>query len=322
MFRVVTIGPNGLPRRGGEELLAEPPTDGTLTWIDIEGHTPEAERFLEGQGFHPLAVEDTFTSQHQPKVEDYGTYLFVIVRGIDFNSRDSGLETIKIAAFLSSGRLITCHRKPLRSVDSIHKRICDGGFVPGGSRNTGHLFYQICDELMDRYFPLVDEIDERLEQLEEEIFDRPKPGQLVTLLDLRRRLSTLRRVMLPHRQVFNHLATPGASDYIDPQDALYFRDVMENVFRLGDAIDQQRDLVVSTKDTYLSAVGQRTNDIMKVLTLMSVILLPMSVLTGLYGMNFARMPGTDNPLGFWAVVMAMVGVATGLVWVFRKKGWF
>jgi|CXWL01.1.fsa_nt_gi magnesium transporter len=322
MFRVVTIGPDGFPRQGGTKLLSEPASDGTLVWIDIERHSPEAERFLEEQGFHPLAIEDTFTSQHQPKVEDYGTYLFVIVRGIDFDSKEAGLETVKLAAFIAGGRLVTCHRKPLRSVDAVHHRLCEGGFVPGGSRNPGHLFYQLCDEMIDRYFPIVDEIDDGLEKLEEEIFERPKPHQLVGLLELRRRLSTLRRVMLPHRQVFNHLATPGASDYIAAQDALYYRDVMENVYRLGDAIDQQRDLVVSTKDTYLSAVGQRTNDIMKLLTLVSVILLPMSVLTGLYGMNFEVIPGAHEPSGFWWIVLGMTAIATGLVWFFRKKRWF
>lgn len=322
MFRVISIGPDGFPRHGSLEVLTEPPAEGTLVWIDIGVNNPEAERFLEVQGFHPLAIEDTFTLHHQPKVDDYGNYLFVIVRGIDFNTDDSSLDTLKLAAFLSPGRLVTCHRKPLRSVEAIHKRLCEGGFVPGGSRNPGHLLYQLCDEMIDRYFPIVDEIDDGLEILEEEIFKKPKPEQLATILELRRRLSTLRRVMLPHRQVFNHLATPGASDYIDSQDALYFRDVMENVYRLGDAIDQQRDIVTSTKDTYLSAVGQRTNDIMKVLTLVSVILLPMSVLTGLYGMNFDIIPGAHNPAGFWAVLGGMVAVGGALIGLFHRKGWF
>jgi magnesium transporter len=322
MIKVVVIGPDGLPRSGGVEQLSLPTPERPLVWIDIEGETPEAHQLLESKKFHPLAIEDTFTQQHQPKVDDYGHYLFVIVRGIDFNVGNGELDTIKLAAFISQGRLVTYHRKPLRSVDAVHKRLCEGGFLPEGSRNAGHLFYLVADEMMDRYFPIVDEIDERLEQLEEDIFEKPKPGQLVSLLELRRRLSTLRRVMLPHRQVFNHLATPGASDHIDSQDAIYFRDVMETVYRLGDAIDQQRDLVVSTKDTYLSAVGQRTNDIMKVLTLVSVILLPMSVLTGLYGMNFDKIPGASNPFGFWEIVLAMLGVAGGLVYLFRKKGWF
>ena len=128
--------------------------------------------------------------------------------------------------------------------------------------------------------------------------------------------------MLPHRQVFNHLATSGASlPYLDTQSALYFRDIYDNVFRLADAIDQQREALGNAKDTYLSVVSQRTNDIMKVLTLFSAILLPLTFIAGVYGMNFENMPELHSRYGYFAVLGIMVSVGVGLVAWFRHKRW-
>lgn len=320
MFRVARFDPDGSVHTGDLHLLDAPRPEGSSLWVDIESFERQTQDLLEGRGYHPLAIEDTVTFAHQPKVESYPSYLFLIVRGVDFNEISSRLETLKLACFLESDVLVTVHRAPLQSVQAVWDGLRDGSSV--SRRGADHLLYRLMDELMDRYGPIVDQVAEEIEQLEEEIFESQSPEQLERVLALRRRLATLRRVMLPHRQIFNHLATPESTDWIDPEERLYFRDVFDNVLRLADAIDQQRDQLASAKDTYLSMVGQRTNDVMKVLTLFSAILLPMSVLTGLYGMNFEVMPGTGAADGFWVVLGAMAVVGCLLVAVFWRRGWF
>jgi magnesium transporter len=311
---------DGSVRCGGEELLADALSEGAWQWIDIEGQDSRTEAWLLGQGYHALAVEDTLTLFHQPKLEEYDGYLFAIVRGIDFNKRDEDLGTLKLASFLDGTRLVTFHKAPMRSVEAVRQKISASGKAPQGG--PCRLLYLIWDQLIDYYFPVVDDTAEEIETLEEQIFDAPESSQLQRILTLRRRLATLRRVMLPHRQVFSHLA--GSSShlpYIDAQSALYFRDIYDNVFRLADAIDQQREALGNSKDTYLSVVGQRTNDIMKVLTLFSAILLPLTFIAGVYGMNFENMPELHSRYGYFATLATMLVVGISLVAWFRHKRW-
>jgi magnesium transporter len=316
--RVVRFGANGLPQAGGLELVAEAPP-GCSLWIDIEGDTPEHRQLLAGMGFHPLAVEDAFTAEHQPKLEEYEEFLFVIVRGVDASrEQEADLPTLKLAAFLDRQRLVTYHRGPLRSVRAVRERTCQT--AKPLHRGLDLLFYEICDEMMEHYFPLLDEIADEIEGLEDEIFAHPREGQLERLQALRRRLATMRRVTLPHRQVFNHLAT-GSPEAVDAQDALYFRDVFDKVLRLADAIDQQREMLTAAKDTYLSVLSQRTNEVMKFLTIFSSIMLPLSLIAGIYGMNFTHMPELASRWGYPLALAAMGLVAVVLVGFFRHRGW-
>lgn len=308
----------GEVRAGGPELLAEADA-AACAWIDLEGHGAPIEKQLSEFGFHPLAVEDTLTLEHQPKIEEYAGHLFVIVRGIDFNRSHTRLNTLKLAAFIEERRLVTFHRSAMRSVAGVRQRILDSRRAPPGG--PMQLFYSICDQIIDHYFPVLDKVAEEVEKIEEDIFVDPSQAHLQRLLELRRRLATLRRVMLPHRQVFNHLAN-AKTPHVDDSTALFFRDIYDNVLRLGDAIDQQRDLLASTKETYLSVLGQRTNEVMKVLTLFSAILLPLSVIAGVYGMNFENMPELATRWGYFAVLALMAGVAGGLILWFRRRGWF
>lgn len=318
MIQVALFDSQGRAQFGGPELLQVERSEGTSIWIDIEGRSSQYEQFLLEQGFHPLAVEDTFTLQHHPKLQEYDGYLFLIVRGIDMGRQRQRLETLKLAAFLDRRRLVTCHRAPMRSVAAIRQKIQESGHLPKGG--TTHLLYLICDEMVDHYFPVLDEIGREIEALEESIFAEPTQEHLEQILEIRRRLSTLRRVMLPHRQIFNHLAA-AKTPYIDEQETLYFRDVYDNVFRLADALDHQRDQLTSAKDTYLSVVSQRTNEVMKVLTLFSATLLPLSCIAGIYGMNFEYMPELELRYGYFGILGFMGLVAGSLLAWFWRKGW-
>lgn len=233
-----------------------PGEDGSLIWIDIEGQSEENRALVGGMGFHPLAVDDTFTLAHQPKLEEYEDFLFVIVRGIDADLSQSRLITLKLVAFLTAGRLVTFHRAPLHSVSAIYTKLSETGRAPRGG--LVHLLYMIYEEMIGYYLPRIEENNDALENLEAQIFVRPREDHLASILRLRRQLSALRQVMVPHRQIFIHLST-GSSDLIDAQEALYFRDIYDEVIRLSEAIDLQREQLSSARDTYLSVISQRTN---------------------------------------------------------------
>jgi len=318
MIHVSLFHPDGTLTAGSRELLAEPLPEGTKAWIDIQGHSRDHERLLTEMGFHPLAVEDTFTLEHQPKLEEYDDFLFIIVRGIDSNISRGRLATLKLVCFLTETRLVTFHRASMRSVEIMRTRLRETVRSPRGG--LPHLLYLIYEEMISHYFPVLEEIVSELEDLEVEIFAHPREDHLASVLRLRHHLSTLRQVMLPHRQIFNHLAT-GGTELVNNQEALYFRDVYDEVMRLSEAIDVQREQLSSVRDTYLSVISQRTNEVMKMLTVISAILLPMTVITGIYGMNFKHMPEIQSSWGYPAALGLMATVATTMLWWFRKKGW-
>ncbi|MGH7338255.1 MAG: magnesium/cobalt transporter CorA, partial [Myxococcota bacterium] len=322
MIRVTRFEADGSVRCGGDELLTpQDPAHGAI-WIDLEGPDPRFEPFLVECGFHPLAIEDTFTLQHQPKVEEYGDTFFVLARGLDFNLGEpretEEIGTLKLAAFLSKRRLVTLHRAPLKSVNLVFARLDESkrAFPEGAAQ----ILWSICDEMMDLYAPLIDQIAEEIDAVEEQVLSDPQREHLERILDLRRRFATLRRNVLPHRQVFGHLASTRSGP-IDEVAALNFRDTQDNVVRLADSIEQQRDLLSNVKDTYLSVVAQRTNDIMRVLTVFSAVLLPLSLVAGIYGMNFERMPELHEPWGYPMALGVMAAITVGLLLWFRRKKW-
>ena len=320
-MRIMLFEADGAVRCGGAELLSAALDPGSAGWIDLLAETEVAEKLLSEQGFHPLAIEDTFTLHHQPRVEEYADHLFVIVRGIDFNSDKAveELQTLKLAAFLRANLLVTLHRAELKSVRLVRTRVEESGrALPGG---VVQLLWSICDEMIDLYFPIVDDIGSRIESLEQEILNNAERQHLQSILDLRRKLGVLRRTMLPHRAVFNHLAN-SRDALFDATASLNFRDTLENVLRLTDAVDQQRDQLLNVKDTYLSVISQRTNEIMKVLTLFSAIMLPLTFIAGVYGMNFEHMPELASPYGYFGVLGVMGVVAATMVVWFRSRKWF
>lgn len=318
MIRVVHIAPDGRVESGGVELL-ERRRDGAL-WIDIEGFEAESQEFLRRRrGLHPLAVDDAFAQQHQPKVEEFDDLLFLIVRGIDFNQQSESVRTLKLAAFLRPGELVTVHRAPLRSVETVLESVTGGRVtVTGGAQQ---LLYLLTNQIVELYLPLLDKMTEKIEALEDDIFDQPGENHLEAILDLRRELATLRRVTQPHRQIFGHLANAG-SEHVDEEHISYFRDVYDKVFRVTDALDQLRDHLASLRDTYLSLVSHRTNEVMKTLTVISAVLLPLTFLAGLYGMNFQWMPELHFRYGYPVLLGVMLAVGGGLIWWFKRRGWF
>jgi len=295
---------------------------GGFAWIDLEAPTDRELRLLEDPfGFHPLAIEDCLTPDHQPKVESFGSHLFLIARGLDFNPPVEGFQTIKLAAFLGPGYLVTYPRRPMRSVGAVLDRfrtVRDDAAVPPGPTR---LLAQILDQMIEYYFPVLEAVEEELDDLEEAIFLGTSGTEtLDRLLKARRKVVEVRRTISPHREVFSRISR-GEFPQVEETSLVFWRDLFDSVHRLTEEADSYRELLGSTLDAHLSMASQRLNEVMKVLTIFATIMLPLTFIVGVYGMNFDYIPELHWRYGYFAVWAVMVAVVAGLLRFFRRRGW-
>lgn len=297
------------------------PDSPDIIWIDLEEPTAEELTVLEDPfAFHPLAIEDCLTPEHQPKVEDFGPYLFFIFRGIDFNAPAGELRTLKLAAFLGPNHLVTYHRRPMRSVAAVHSKHAQArGYVR--LRGVAYLLYEILDHLVDLYFPVFEKLEDEMDAIEAELFSDCGPEALDKILATKRQVANIKRAMAPHREVFGRISR-GEFEEIPAQDVVFYRDLYDSTVRLTETADTYRDLLSGLFDAYLSIVSHRLNEVMKILTIFATIMLPLTFIAGVYGMNFETMPELEWRYGYFAVWGVMIAVASGMLWHFHRKGWF
>ncbi len=308
-------------RQGGRELIDQwKAGSGTKMWVDIECPSKdELEPLLETRfGFHELAAEDALSVNTLPKYDRFRSYDFFIFRAVDMNLGAHGSQTFKLAAFLNSEFLFTVHREEMSAANHVYGRLpADKRILANG---TDFLLYSIVDHMVDGHFPLLDSIEERVDNLQDEIFKNAQPAHLDELLHLKRDVNVLRRISLPQRELLNQISR-GDAQFVQQQHLIYFRDVYDHMFRISETIDVERDLMAGTMDAYLSVVANRTNDIMKVLTILSVVMLPITAIAGIYGMNFVHMPELQWLHGYaFAIGLMALTAATLLTWFYRK-GW-
>ncbi|MBK5258741.1 MAG: magnesium/cobalt transporter CorA [Thermoanaerobaculia bacterium] len=289
-------------------------------WIDVTGPTQEdIEPLLEEWfRFHELAAEDALSPNTLPKYDSFDRYDFFVFRTTALNIAAHGVETEKLACFMGKNFLFTIHKNPLDSIDLVWGRLPQD--VRMMERGVDFVLYSVLDSLVDRHFPLIDEIEERLDQIHELIFSNPTQGLLDELLDFKRDLNILRRQSLPQRELLNQISR-GGSRFIRQEHLIYFRDLYDHMYRIGESIDIEREMATSTMEAYLSVIANRTNDIMKVLTIFSSILLPINFIAGIYGMNFEFMPELHWKYGYLWAALLMAAIAAGMLSWFGKKGW-
>jgi len=294
---------------------------GQRIWIDLERQTPDADALLtDVLKLHPLTIEDIWADRSRPKIDDFDGYLYVIVHGIGAAKHDK-LQTVEIDVVIGPNWLVTHDPAGLVS-DDIGTELDHSARVL--SKGVAWLAHALLDRAVDLYMPVIDELDAEIEQLENDTLDHagtPR-GQavLIRILAFKRRLQQLRRMGVHQREILLRLSR-GELDEI-PSDALpFFRDVYDHFLRINDISEGYRDLVTSALDAYLSVQSNRMNEIMKTLTLMSTVMLPLTFIVGLYGMNFKHMPELDWAWGYPAVIGAMVLVVTGILFWFRHRGW-
>lgn len=292
-------------------------------WIDLTAPT-EAEymQVLEGIfHFHPLAIEDTIQDVHVPKVDDYGSYLYLVFHTFALGDERMDIESREMDIFLGANYLVTGHSRNSRTIDEMWA--VDYHREHGLARGTAILLYEMLDRQLDSYSPLLDEFEDHVEELGDVIFTasvRDDNRILNDILTAKTSALRLRRIMLPQREVLNRLAR---GDYgVIPHDAqIYFRDVYDHLVRFSDLVESMRDLVNSTTTTFLSITNNRLNEIMKVLTVISTIFIPLSFLAAVYGMNFRYMPELDTPWAYPLVWVSFFAIAGGMLYHFRRRRW-
>lgn len=292
--------------------------DARPLWVDVEAPTPEEMKELgERFGLHRLAVEDSLHLDQRPKLEEYPNHLFLVVHGFRAKAGEVGdLELEEMHIFLGPDWVLTVHELPSPSVRDARKRVeADAAGTIG--RGVDYLAYLVADAVVDQNFPLLDQFDLVLENLEDEIFHHAEKAQLERLFELKRSLVSLRRVLSPQRDVIGLLSRRG-TPHIQDRTVLYFRDVYDHLIRLHEQLDAARDLVSTNIEGYLSMVANRTNDITKQLTLISTIFLPLSFITGFFGQNFDVL--SSRPF-FVLMIASVIGIPVGLLLWIRQKHW-
>lgn len=326
MVRSVFITPDHVKKLNltiDEMRLAIQQVDGLL-WVDlIEPDDNEVTLVLQDIfHFHPLTIEDSISNGYQtPKIDDFGHYIFIIMHAIQAQNIYSELTTVEVNLFLGDNYLVSMvHDQSSLPIENIWKRIeRDDRLLTNGS---DFLCHGILDAIVDDYMPVLDQIDDELDKLEDLVLERPLPHLLSNLLNIKHSLIFLRRVISPQREVMNRLSRDEYS-MIDQQSRIYFRDVYDHLVRFQDLIESLRDVVGSAMDIYLNSTSLRLNEIMKALTVVSTIFLPLSFVAGVYGMNFiVQYPAYELNYGiaiFWGICAT---ISISMLLFFKRRGWF
>ncbi len=294
--------------------------EGGRFWLDATNlDQDEAHALLAGVfGFHPLAVEDAVHFGQRPKVDAYDDFALLVV----FGATAVG-ALVEVHCFYTERFLVTVHRDPCPALDELATRLSQGR-LPGAGPDHAMLLHRVVDTLVDGYFPVLEAIDDDIDELEDDILRRPTDEQLGALFDLKRSLIALRKVVTPQRDMFAGLLSgrevlPGMT----PDAERYFRDLYDHLIRIGDLVDSYRDLVSGALDTHLSTVSNRLNAVMKQLTIIATVFLPLSFLTGFFGQNFGWMVRRlgSLPVFVGLGIGAQLATVVALMVLFRHRGW-
>ena len=291
-----------------------------LLWVDVERPSPEETNLLgEGFGLHPVIVETCREKTANPLVHDYETYLFLVLHAVDFRAEQERVATSELDIVWGRHVVLTYHRLPLRSVSQL-REMFGNGLGSLMARGTDFFVHALVDRVIDNFQPALERMDHLIENCEKQIFVEPTDEVLQRLLGLRRSAAHLIRVATAQRDVVGRMVR-GEFPQISKQAMAYWRDAYDHLVRMAQAVETQRDLIVSARDAYLSVVSNRMNEVMKVLTIIATIFIPITFVAGIYGMNFEWMPELRQWWAYPAVLGVMAVVAAGMLVYFRRKRW-
>ncbi len=301
------------------KLLAD---ETNVVWVDMEAPTAADEKVLSDVfHFHPLTIEDARETRNQPKVEAFPEYLFFIFQGVKVDDTSARNFVLKeLDGYLGKNYVVTYHHENFKSIDEIKKQVRSSPF--SCSHGADYLLHQILDQLVDLYMPVVDDFDTLINRLEARVLT-VKSGNtevLMEIMNLKRSVARLRRISTKQLQSFYRLAH-GEFPFISQKNLPFFRDVQDHLQRISDLSESYRDLVSGLLDIHLSVVANRTNDVMKLLAVFSAIILPLSLIAGIYGMNFDNIPELHTRNGYFVTMFVMFIIAAGLIVYFWRKGW-
>ena len=294
-----------------------------LTWVDFFDEPPDAcARILSDVfHFHPLAIDDALKQSHVPRIDDWEAYLYIVLHAIAFDpAAEQMLTSIELDIFAGPNYVVTHREQAMESLDRVWTGCAKDDRVMG--KGAGRLLYHLVDEIVAGHMPVVDAIDEEMDRIEDAILSSPGPRSLPAVLRIKRALLHLRRIVAPQRETLNRLARDQLSA-IPAQERVYFRDVYDHLVRLYDIVEGLRDLAVGALDTYLSVINNRMNEVMKTFTLITTLFMPISFVTGFFGMNFfspSDPPSWTGRFVLGAVCGAVVLVpALMYVWLRRRR---
>ncbi|HNR01018.1 MAG TPA: magnesium/cobalt transporter CorA [Anaerolineaceae bacterium] len=296
--------------------------DGFL-WVSLESaDESEINSILGGLfGFHPLAIEDCLSPGYQvAKIDDFTDYIFLITHAIKTDEHLDSLTPLELDLFLGRNYLVTCYTdSEMPAVENTWRLLKRDDRI--SKNGADFLCHTILDAIVDEYMPLIDQMESEVEWIEDSAMEKPTPATLQRLLSLKHSIMSLRRIIAPQREVMNRLSRDEFSQ-IDTQSLIYFRDIYDHLVRIQDLADIIRDIVSGALDIYLNSTSLRLNEIMKALTIVSTVFLPLSFITGAFGMNFLHIPGAQSINGFFITCAILVGLGVAMLLYFRKRHWF
>jgi len=293
----------------------------SVTWVNVDSvHVPGVlDTFGKVMGFHPLMLEDILHTDQRPKYEDYGDYIFFVLKILDYDPNKNDITIEQLSLVLGENYVISFQEHPGDPFDPVRERIRQS---VGRIRKSppDYTAYALMDSVVDGYFDVLEKIGDRIETIESILASNPKPDTLRMIHELRRELIFLRKSVWPLREVIASMQRSD-SPLLHETTELFLRDLHDHVIRVADSIDTYRDMLSSMQDVYLSSISNRTNEIMKVLTLFSSIFLPVTFITGIFGMNFRNFPELEWQYGLQATLAIMVLLGVGMYLFFKYKKW-
>lgn len=296
------------------------PSSGASVWVDLAAPDARESAILASVfGFHELAIEDALSESHHPKIEPYEGYLYLILHGIDFLAAEQQFATQDTDFFLGPNYLVTVHPETARTIPAVRDMLGRNHRIL--SEGAPALLHRIVDAMFEHYRPEIEKLEDRIDAVEKEVFDGAPPDIVRRMLDLKRDIAALRRIVIPQRDVVGRLARREFA-VIDNEIAYRFRDVYDQLVRMTDEALIFQDRINGLLEAHVSNVSNRLNEVMKVLTVIATIFMPLTVLTGAYGMNVGlpSFPGGAGAQFWWVFGIMLVASAGMLAW-FRRRGW-
>ncbi|HYN85372.1 MAG TPA: magnesium/cobalt transporter CorA [Pyrinomonadaceae bacterium] len=294
-------------------------TEQNVVWADVTDPTgQDFEELAEEFNFHPLSIEDCRNAHQRPKIEEFNGYYFIVVYEAALVGPTDDLELRELNIFLGPNYLVTVHSRPIRAIETARRLW--GEWTDRADHGAGLLAYLLLDAIVDDYMPMLDILSDRMDDLEDDIFGDFRPESIQDIFRIKKQLLYLRRSITPMRDVFNTMLR-REQPIFQRQTLVYFQDVFDHIIRVADTIDNLRDMLGSTMDAYLSVSGNRMNQVMKRLTSVSTILMSVTLVAGIYGMNFGFMPELQWRYGYVFALLSMVVVGLAIYFYLRKVRW-
>src|SRR6266513_3417350 len=318
------------PRSGDGEVLARPEprvqelSANGLTWVHLDSPTSEEAALLqERYGWHPLDIEDVLSRRQRPKIDEYAEdgYLFVVLHFPVYDKTVQRLNAAELDSFVGQDYLVTLPNVELLPVTRLFRRCEEDEALRDQlfSKGSGYLLYHVLDDLFDYCFPILDKIGHKLDSIEDAMFEERAEDVVRDISNVKQEIISYRKIIKPERSTLR-LLERQVERFLPQQLELYFDDIADRVERIWDLLDNYKEVVEALEDTNESVISHRQNDVLRILTVFSVVLLPLTLITGLFGMN-VRFPGFGTARAFWIICGSMIAISVSLIAFFRAKRW-